>query len=158
MNPLKPLGAIILSMLLGVLFSIPPARGDSSGPAKDEESGLLALARLWADAVGQNKPELLDSYLDDQYVHIHGTGLVETKSQFLEALRTGARKYGPIQLEELRVRTFAGFALVTGKFSLRVEARGKVIEGVNRFCMTLVRRPAGWAFLQFQATALPPKP
>ena len=155
---MKPLGAIILFMLLGVLFFTPHARADSSLPARDEESGLLALARVWAEAVGQNKPDLLDSCLDDQYVHIHGTGLVETKSQFLEALRTRARKYEPIQLEELRVRTFAGFALVTGKFSLRVEARGRVIEGVNRFCMTLAKRPAGWIFVQFQATALPPQP
>jgi len=58
----------------------------------------------------------------------------------------------------LRVRTFDGFALVTGKFALKVEVRGKTMEGTNRFCMTLIERPTGWKILQFQATALPSKP
>ena len=96
--------------------------------------------------------------LDENYEHIHGTGLQENREQFLAALRSGARKYKPIRLEELRVRVLGNVALVTGKFSLQVEARGKVIEGTNRFCMTMIERPEGWKILQFQATALMAKP
>jgi Domain of unknown function (DUF4440) len=123
-----------------------------------DEPKLLGLAQNWADAVGQNNPEALNSILDEKYEHIHGTGLQESRNQFLEALRSGTRKYAPIQLEDVRVRSFNTFALVSGKFALKAEVRGKVVEGVNRFCMTLIERTSGWKILQFQGTAMPAKP
>ena len=121
------------------------------------DAELVGLAQSWANGVGGNRPEDLNPSLDRQYRHIHGTGLVENRSQFLEALRNGSRKYQPIHLEDLEVQRHEDFALVTGKFSLKAEVRGKVIEGVNRFCMILIRRTDGWKILQFQATALPTK-
>lgn len=156
MEPMKLLPLKILPMAW--LFLAAFDAGGAETCRLPDENKLLGLAQNWADGVGKNRADALNLILDDHYEHIHGTGLMETKNQFMEALRSGSRKYQPIQLGDLRVRTFDGFALVTGMFSLKVEVRGKVIEGVNRFCMTLVERPAGWKILQFQATALPSKP
>lgn len=143
---------------LACLFFIGLDAGRAQSSGGPQEAKLLGLVQSWADGVGENRPDTLDSILDDNYQHIHGTGLMEKKTQFLEAFRNGSRKYKPIQLQDVRIRTFDGFALVTGVFPLQVEARGKTIEGVNRFCMTLVERPTGWKILQFQATALSSKP
>lgn len=107
----------------------------------DEASKSLALAEAWATALGSNQADALRPLLDATYEHIHGTGLVENKEQFLEALRTGTRKYQPIHLEDVRVKAYGRVALVTGRFALSVEARGKTIEGVNRFCLTLIEAP-----------------
>lgn len=142
--------------LLWLSLAIGHAEPATSPTTKDTK--ILGLADSWAESVGSNNPDRLEEVLDADYEHIHGTGLQESRSQFLEALRSGSRKYEPIRLEDVRVRGWGDFALVTGKFSLKVEARGKRIEGVNRFCMTMIERPAGWKILQFQATALPPKP
>lgn len=151
-------GMKTLTLILVFYMGTDAGKAEPIGTAGVGEAHLLGLARGWADGVGENRPDALSSILDDHYEHIHGTGLMETKGQFLEALRSGERKYDSIKLEELRVRTFDGFALVTGKFALKVEVRGKTMEGTNRFCMTLIERPTGWKILQFQATALPSKP
>lgn len=140
---------------MGLIFSAQAA--DAQPPNEGENAKLVGLAESWARAVGGNQPEELTAILDEKYEHIHGTGLVENRSQFVEALRTGTRKYQPIHLEEVQVKAYEGFALVTGKFALRAEVRGKTLEGVNRFCLTLIQRPEGWRILQFQATAMPPK-
>ena len=143
-----------------LLFCLTVDRGwaDQTAVTETSDAKFFALAERWADTVGRNNPDQLNLVLDENYEHIHGTGLQENRSQFLEALRSGTRKYEPIRLEELRVRAWGDFALVTGKFPLKVEARGKAMEGVNRFCMTMIERPAGWKVLQFQATALSAKP
>jgi hypothetical protein len=151
-------GIKTLTLILVLCVGTEAGRAGPIGTPEVDEAHLLGLARGWADGVGENRPDALNLVLDDQYEHMHGTGLMETKGQFLEALRSGVRKYDPIKLEELRVRTFDGFALVTGKFALKVEVRGKTMEGTNRFCMTLIERTTGWKILQFQATALPSKP
>jgi hypothetical protein len=98
----------------------------------------------------------LNKILDDSYQHIHGTGLVESREEFLGALRSGARKYEPIQLEEVKTRLFGDCAVVTGKFALKVSVKGKMMEGVNRFSFVAVQTPEGPKIVSFQATAIKP--
>lgn len=148
---------LLRSLLLAVclIFRVGNGWADSATGNSTRDTQVLALAQSWAEAVGGNHPDQLQLVLDENYEHIHGTGLQENRRQFLEALQRGTRKYGPIHLEELYVRVLGDFALVTGKFSLKVDSRGKLIEGVNRFCLTMTQGPAGWKIVQFQATVLP---
>ena len=113
-------------------------------------------AQQWASCVGQGQADRLSKILDDSYQHIHGTGLVENREEFLEALRSGARKYEPIQLEEVKTRLFGDCAVVTGKFALKVSIKGKMMEGVNRFSFVVVQTPQGPKIVSFQATAIKP--
>ena len=113
-------------------------------------------AQQWASCVGQGQADELAKILDDSYQHIHGTGLVENREQFLDALRSGARKYEPIQLEEVRTRLFGDCAVVTGKFALKVSIKGKMMEGVNRFSFVVVQTSQGAKVVSFQATAIKP--
>jgi hypothetical protein len=113
-------------------------------------------AQQWATYVGQGKADELAKILDDSYQHIHGTGLVENREEFLGALRSGARKYEPIQLEEVKTRLFSDCAVVTGKFALKVSIKGKMMEGVNRFSFVVVQTPQGPKIVSFQATAVKP--
>ena len=113
-------------------------------------------AKQWASCVGQGQANELAKILDDSYQHTHGTGLVESKEEFLGALRSGARKYEPIQLEEVKTRLFGECAVVTGKFALKVSIKGKMMEGVNRFTFVVVQTPQGPKIVSFQATAIKP--
>ena len=83
-------------------------------------------AKQWASCVGQGQANELAKILDDSYQHTHGTGLVENREEFLGALRSGARKYEPIQLEDVKTRLFGECAVVTGKFALKVSIKGKI--------------------------------
>ena len=113
-------------------------------------------AQQWASCVGQGQADDLAKILDDSYQHIHGTGLVENREEFLGALRSGARKYEPIQLEDVKTRLFGECAVVTGKFALKVSVKGKMMEGVNRFTFVVVQTPQGPKIVSFQATAIKP--
>ena len=113
-------------------------------------------AQQWASCVGQWKADELAKILDDSYQHIHGTGLMENKEEFVGALRSGARKYEPIQLEDVKTRLFGECAVVTGKFALKVSIKGKMMEGVNRFSFVVVQTPQGPKIVSFQATAIKP--
>ena len=113
-------------------------------------------AQQWASCVGQGQADELTKILDDSYQHIHGTGLMENKEEFLGALRSGARKYEPIQLEEVKTRLFGDCAVVTGKFGLKASIKGKIMEGVNRFSFVVVETPQGPKIVSFQATAIKP--
>ena len=111
-------------------------------------------AQQWASYVGHGQADELAKILDDSYQHTHGTGLVENREDFLGALRSGARKYEPIQLEEVNTRLFSECAVVTGKFALKVSIKGKMMEGVNRFSFVVVQTPQGPKIVSFQATAI----
>jgi hypothetical protein len=113
-------------------------------------------AQQWASCVGHGQVDELNKILDDSYQHTHGTGLVENREEFLGALRSGARKYEPIQLEEVKTRLFGECAVVTGKFALKVSVKGKMMEGVNRFSFVVVQTPQGPKIVSFQATAIKP--
>jgi ketosteroid isomerase-like protein len=137
---------------LGLLFCfMGSVKAESLSTVSTEEC-----AQQWASCVGQGQADGLSKILDDSYQHIHGTGLVENKEEFLGALRSGARKYEPIQLEEVKTRVFGECAVVTGKFVLKVSIKGKMMEGVNRFSFVLVQTPQGPKIVSFQATAIKP--
>ena len=113
-------------------------------------------AQQWATWVGQGQANELGKILDESYQHIHGTGLVENREEFLGALQSGARKYEPIHLEEVKTRSLGDCAVVTGKFALKVSIKGKMMEGVNRFSFVVVQTPQGPKIVSFQATAIKP--
>jgi hypothetical protein len=147
----KPMRIRILATLfLGLIFPF-------SGSVKAEPISVATAevcAQQWASYVGKGKADELTKILGDSYQHTHGTGLVESREEFLGALRSGARKYEPIQLEEVKTRLFGECAVVTGKFALKVSIKGKMMEGVNRFSFVVVQTPQGPKIASFQATAI----
>jgi len=137
---------------LGLLFCFMGSVKAESLSASNAEG----CAQQWAIYVGQGKADELAKILEDSYQHTHGTGLVENREDFLGALRSGARKYEPIQLEDVKTRLFGECAVVTGKFALKVSIKGKMMEGVNRFSFVVVQALQGPKIVSFQATAIKP--
>ncbi len=146
-------------MVVATLLLIPvgPAGAQTKPSAGEGFSELDALntSTLWAFLVSRADIAGLEGLLSDKYLHIHATALVESKTQFIEALRTGTRKYDPIKIEEASSRLFGNCAIVTGKFNLKAFSRGRTVEGVNRFSLVIVKIPAGIQVVSFQATGIP---
>jgi hypothetical protein len=117
-----------------------------------EVSGIV---KKWSEAMGTADVKTLQSLLDDRYIHIHGTSLVESKSQFLEAFSTGARKYDPITIEDPKIRIFNQTALMNGHFRLKAYTKDRTLEGVNRFTLVMTKSSQGIKIISFQATAIP---
>jgi hypothetical protein len=151
----KIIAQIIIAITLTILGGLASAQETTSGSSFLSESEALKVAQEWASLVSQADVVGLQKFLSDNYLHIHGTGLVESKAQFIEAFKNGSRKYDPIKFEEVTVRIFGSSAVVTGKFYLKAFSRGKTIEGVNRFGLVLVKTQNEPKVVSFQATSIP---
>lgn len=146
---------LIVALLFSVFLAIACAQEKSLESATFAEADVQKIALEWATLVGHGDVPGLEKLLNEKYMHIHGTALVESKAQFLEAFKNGSRRYDPIKMEEINVRVFGSSAVVTGKFNLKAFVRGKTIEGVNRFGLTLAITEQGKQVVSFQATAIP---
>lgn len=151
----RSVSLMLIVLMLSVFSGLTRAQNTTSGMATFTESDALNMAQRWASLVSQANAAELEKLLDEKYVHIHATALVESKAQFLEAFKNGSRKYEPIKIEDTTVRVFGSSAVVTGRFNLKALVRGKTIEGVNRFGLVLVKTQSGERVVSFQATAIP---
>ena len=143
--------AIIFCLLLG--FAAGPSRVNASeGDITKPEA--VRTARKWADLVGASDAAGLDLLLNERYTHTHGSGIVETRKLFLEALRSGARDYVRCKVVDPEVNLLGKAAVVSGKLEIKVLSLGKKIEGTNRFMMVLVRADKGIEVAAYQATPL----
>lgn len=148
-------------MNLHLLRSIFPTLGlalilATSASAEISQTAATTCVQQWATLVAQGQADELGKLLHESYQHIHGTGLVESKTAYLEALRNGSRKYEPIQLEDLKFRSFQDAAILTAQFNLKATARGKKIEGLYLASFTLIQTPQGLSIVSFQATPIKP--
>ena len=143
------LRSIFPTLGLGLILATPAS-------AEISQTAATTCVQQWADLVAQGQADELGKLLHESYQHLHGTGLVESKTAFLEALRNGTRKYEPIQLENLKFRSFQDTAILTAQFNLKATARGKKIEGLYLASFTLIQTPQGLSIVSFQATPLKP--
>lgn len=143
--------AIIFCLLLG--FVAGPARGNASEDDITKPEALRT-ARKWAALVGASDTVGLESLLNERYTHTHGSGMVETRKLFLEALRSGARDYVRCKVVAPQANLLGKAAVVSGKLEIKVVSLGKKIDGTNRFMMVLVRTDRGIEVAAYQATPL----
>lgn len=143
--------AIILSLFLA--FTAGFAR--ATAPGGDlTTADAVKTARKWAALVGASDTTALENLLGNGYTHTHGTGMVETKKQFLDAFRQGARDYVRCKIVDPKVTLLGRVALVSGVLDLKVLARERKIEGTNRFMMVVARADDGIQVVAYQATPL----
>ena len=114
----------------------------------------LRTAKNWAALALASDVVGLDTLLEERYVHTHGTGLIESKKEFLAALREGARDYVRCKPRQMNAQLLGRAAIVAGTLDFKVVARGRKIEGTNRFMMILERTPNGVRVVAYQATPL----
>ena len=140
----------ILTLLLPVLLvGLVPAKAAES-PLK--EADATATAQKWATLLVSSDANSLETLLASDYVHTHGTGKVESKQQFVEALRSGARKYEQCEMKDLRFISLGNTAVVHGSIDVQALARGKTIEGNYRFLMVVTKTDQGIKVVSYQAT------
>jgi len=140
----------ILTLLFPVLLvGLVPAKAAES-PLK--ETDATATAQKWATLLVSSDANSLETLLASDYVHIHGTGKVESKPQFVEALRSGARKYERCDMSNLQVIPLGNVALVHGSLDVKAVTKSRTIEGTHRFTMAIAKTDQGIKVVSYQAT------
>ena len=76
------------------------------------EDDVLKAEKEWAAMVVAGHFDHVASLLDDTLIYAHSTGNIESKSEYLGKLRSGAQKYTAITHEKTTVRMHGDAAVV----------------------------------------------
>ena len=134
------------------LVTLAPAVAQSARDAVDAVKAA-ELARFTAQTT--NDFAALDQLLADDLVYTHSSASVDSKTTYVESMRSGAVKYESIEPRDLVVRVFGTTAVITGAGRLRVSARGQSLDNQLRFTDVWVLRDGRWQMVAWQSTRLP---
>jgi len=124
-----------------------------SGTITAEEALKAEEARYAAQLA--NDFAALERLLGDELVYIHSSTTVDTKASFIESMRSGAVKYRKMTRGDVKVRTYGCIAIVSGRGTFEVTARGQDLKLELLFHAVWAKRAAGTQFVSWQATRLP---
>lgn len=147
-------GAKVLAMrlrtalLLATLFILP-----SLAIADAREDVLAADARRFAAMVGGDLATL-EGLLTEDLIYTHSNGLVETRAQLLESLRSGKLRYLAAERSGETVRLHGDTAIVTGQADLKVSAQERELTLTVRFTEVWVKSGGGWKLAAWQSTRI----
>ena len=99
--------------------------------------------------------DALGRILAEDVTYTHSSGVVESRAEYLEALKSGKYRYLSITPEERRVRVFSDVAVVTGACRVLVQASGRELDIRLRSTEVYVRRDGAWRMAAWQSTLIP---
>jgi hypothetical protein len=93
----------------------------------------------------------LDTLLDEELTYVPGKGSIQSRKEFIDAIRKRSTVYDSIAAHDVRVRVYHGLALATGRAEQQVrDARGASRVTV-RFTEVYVRREGRWLLSAWEA-------
>ncbi len=100
-----------------------------------------------------NDAEKLSALMAEDLVHVHATGRVENKAEYMEGVRTRL-EFLKIERSELQIRMFGDVAVATGPLNQEVRLRnsGNLVDLKAVATQVWVKRAGGWVQSSFQAT------
>jgi ketosteroid isomerase-like protein len=108
------------------------------------------LIRAWIE---QDR-ETVDDLLDDDWSVIDPGAQIIDKQQVLRELESGHRKIDSGTIDEVKIRAFDNFAVVTGRTTAAGKYEGNNFSAQLRFTDVCVNRNDKWQIIASQATLL----
>jgi Domain of unknown function (DUF4440) len=101
----------------------------------------------------------LTAIFSDELRYAHSSGLVDTKTSYLQSIVSGRTKYHAIQFEE-RNFTFPapGIALEGGRVHMKTTSASGETDSIFSFLAVWREEKGQWRFLAWQSCKLPPPP
>jgi hypothetical protein len=97
----------------------------------------------------------LDRLLAKDLTYIHTTGLLESKSDFLESVASGLVLYRAIRPYDLHVRRYGEVAIVTGSSRMDITTGDVELAFTIRFTDVYLLDAGHWRQMAWQSTRLP---
>jgi hypothetical protein len=116
------------------------------------ESEIRLAERQRFEAMTHQDVVALDTLLDDELDYVHTGGNLESRQQFIDAIRKRTLVYESIAPSEVRVRVYDGLALAIGRSEMRVRTASGVSSFGIRFTEVYVRREGRWLLTAWETT------
>jgi Domain of unknown function (DUF4440) len=97
----------------------------------------------------------LEPMLGDDLIYCHSHGECETKTEFLETIRSGRLEYRAIEVLQMRPRVAGDAVVVNGSIGLQGVADGQTRNMRVAFTDVYARRKGRWQLIAWQSTRLP---
>lgn len=141
--------------ILALIFFL-AVSGYAQAPANSAAAQeVLQIEKARVDALVHNDFPALEKIFAADLTYVHSTGVLESRTEFLDKLRSGERKYESMQADDgVAVRSYGGTAIVTGATKVTVIIGGKTQNIHLRFTETWLKRNNQWQLAAWQATKL----
>jgi ketosteroid isomerase-like protein len=148
------LAALIVLASLGV--AVAQARTNMPRAERHESRHEIdQMEDTWRDAILHGNVTAMDGLLSEDYIAITANGMLESKEQTLEAMKTGALHFASIDLSDRKVRFYGKTALVTSKAEVNGNSGAGDLVGAYRFTRVYVRDGHGeWKIVSFEASPI----
>ncbi|WP_162248283.1 MULTISPECIES: nuclear transport factor 2 family protein [unclassified Sphingomonas] len=121
----------------------------------DDLDAILRLEAARSQAIVDADIRVLNDITDTDYTHVEMNGRLRDKSEFLEALSSGAARFVRYDALENVVRFAGEAAIVTGRFENEsVDGDGMSHVRQGRHCRIYVRRQDGWKNILHQGSGM----
>jgi ketosteroid isomerase-like protein len=128
----------------------------ASGSAGDVEQAVLAAQDRRVALTVAGDLAALGAAMSDDLTWTHSNALVETKAEFLEAIRSGKYRYKSTTFDDRRVRLHGeSTAIVSGTCRVQVASGGRDLDIRLRFTELYVRQAGAWKAALWQSTRVP---
>jgi len=114
---------------------------------QDEPDEIVRLEHAQAAAVVAADLATLDAIYADDFRFTHGTGEVQTKTEWLDDLRTGRRVYESREVTDLDVERHGDIAVTYGRLEIRLRRDGQNQYFSARYVRVYARRDERWQLI-----------
>ena len=123
---------------------------------RDSERDIRELETQRFRAMERVDVATLNRILSDDLIYTHANGLQQTKAELIGVLGSGDMKYESITPDDIRVRIYNETAVVTGRASMKIKARGE--EQTFKLCYldVYVKQDSRWQMVAWQSSRVAP--
>jgi hypothetical protein len=148
--------SVLVRVLAVVTVLSLPAVAQSIAVGKAEQQVLQAEKDRFAAMVKVDQAAL-NRLLSDDLTYVHTSALLQTKSEFIESLKSGAIKYVSVTPSEAdwKVRIIGNVAIVNGAGAVHVVDHGNDLNFRLRYTTVHTNRSGTWQLLSWEATRFP---
>jgi len=124
--------------------------------ASDAVKAIEAAEHEWSTGVTTNNIALLEKVLADDLVYTHSTGDVDTKTSYIDKLKSGKAKYVSVVYDELKPRELSKDTAITiCRAQVVTMSDGKPNPAHLSFLHVFVKKGKQWQLVAHQSARLP---
>ena len=144
-------------VLLGLAILLTGCTGGFRHHAESNVADEAAVRRLEeqvAIATERNDADALAPYMAADFTFVNPAGLLLSKEQFLNNMRTGRLRNTSYKVDEMRVRIYGDAAVVTYRSTVAGTAGMQDVAPRRRRTTMLVKRDGRWLIVAQQSTPM----
>ncbi len=126
--------------------------------ATDTIREVTTASDAWLAALVTGDADVLDRLTTSDFTYVHSSATLDTREFFLDAFRSGRRKYTNYSVEGVEARTYPGTVVMGGLAHIRLNPRGEEMKIETRFISVWVEQAGTWKMAAWHSTRIPDAP